>query len=169
MLYIRRAAAKDAQTIAVIQAESWRQAYREILPPQSLEKLGSPSYWLEYWQKELKASTAEHYIALEGDQAVGFFSLGEPEEEDREPGNRELRSIYFAPDHWRKGYGTQCMSFILSNVVEAGYRKLILWALKGNLIGSSFYTKLGFLQDGRERKVKPDLPVTEVCFYKLLG
>lgn len=79
------------------------------------------------------------------------------------------RSIYFAPDHWRKGYGTQCMSFILSNVVEAGYRKLILWALKGNLIGSSFYTKLGFLQDGRERKVKPDLPVTEVCFYKLLG
>ena len=169
MLYIRRATAQDAQTIAAIQGEAWRQAYRELLPPESLEKLGSTEYWLEYWEKELKAPQADHYIALEGFQAVGFFSLGEPRDEDREEGSRELLLIYFAPDHWRKGYGTQCMSFILSNVREGGYQKLVLWALKGNLIGVSFYTKLGFLQDGRERQVLPDSPVTEVRFYKTLS
>ena len=98
MLYIRRATAQDAQTIAAIQGEAWRQAYRELLPPESLEKLGSTEYWLEYWEKELKAPQADHYIALEGFQAVGFFSLGEPRDEDREEGSRELLLIKMRND-----------------------------------------------------------------------
>ena len=170
MLLIREAVPEDAEAIAAIHADSWAEAYKDIVPPAQLAIRGSREYRLDSWKRKLAEpeGDAQHFIALEAVGPVGYFTLSAPREEDVPPLTRELHAIYFSPQHWHRGFGTQCMSFIFNHLREQGYRYLSLWAFEENQNAAAFYRKLGFASDGARRPVASDSPILEIRFIREL-
>lgn len=168
MLLIREATPGDAGAIAAIHADSWSEAYKDIVPPAQLALRGSREYRLDFWKRELAAPAAQHFVALEAFGPVGYFSLAVPRDDDLPPGTCELHAIYFSPQHWRRGYGTQCMSFIFNHLQELGCERISLWAFKENFSAAAFYRKLGFATDGAEQTVAPDSDILEIRFIREL-
>lgn len=163
MLYIRPARQEDQEVIAQIHVEAWLAAYRKIVPPKDLAR-GNLAARMDFWGKELSKARHGHFIALEQGGPVGFFSLETAQDPDLPAGTLELAAIYFSSGQWRKGYGTQCMSYILSHARENGYRHIALWVLEENRSARAFYEKIGFCPDGTSRPVGPDSPVREVRY-----
>lgn len=167
MLFIRKADQEDLEEIAQVHADAWQAAYRNLLSPKDLT-YGSLEKQRTRWKEKLAAEEHGHYVATEQGSIVGFFTLQEPKEADLPPGTLEVKAIYFAPNQWRKGYGTQCMSFILEKVREAEYKNISLWMLKDNDNAGAFYKKLGFVADGRQRPVAPDSTALEARYILAL-
>ena len=168
MLLIREAVPGDAEAIAAIHADSWSEAYKDIVPPAQLALRGSREYRLDSWKKKLAEPDGRHFVALEPFGPVGYFTLAAPKEAGVPPDTWELHAIYFAPQHWRRGYGTQCMSLIFNHLREQGFRYLSLWVFQENQRAAAFYRKLGFSPDGAERPVAPDSDILEVRFLREL-
>ena len=163
MLYIRLAEPGDQEEIAQIHAEAWLTAYKDILPPQDLAR-GSLEARRKLWAGLLAQPGHRHYIALEQGTPVGFFSLIQPTDPDLPPGALEVKAIYFSSRHWRKGYGTQCMSFILSHAKTQGSSCIILWVLEANTRARTFYQKAGMTPDGARKPVSPGSAVDEIRY-----
>ncbi len=168
-MFIRKATPEDTQDLAAIHAESWRSAYKDIVPADQLALRGSYQYRLNFWKKELRSPKNEHFLAMESLEPVGYFSLGNPRDNDLAPDTWELIAIYFLPQHWHRGYGTQCISFIMAHVREKGAKQLSLWVFEENQNARSFYQKLGFVPDGARKKVAPDSPVWEIRLVRTCG
>ena len=168
MLFIRKATPDDTQQLAAIHAEAWRAAYKDIVPADQLALRGSYAYRLDFWKKELRKPHNEHFLAMEPFGPVGYFSLGAPRDDDMPPGTLELIAIYFLPQHWRRGYGTQCMSFVLNHCQEKEAKQVSLWVFEENQNARSFYRKLGFEPDGAKKTVAPDSPVWEIRLVRKL-
>ena len=83
-------------------------------------------------------------------------------------GRLEELSALARADSRRRGYGTQCMSFIFNHLREQGFRYLSLWVFQENQRAAAFYRKLGFSPDGAERPVAPDSDILEVRFLREL-
>ena len=99
---------------------------------------------------------------------MGYFSLRAPGDAGLPDDTCELHAIYFSPQHWRRGYGTQCMSFIFNHLQEQGYRAVSLWVFQESHSGAAFYRKLGFVPDGATRPVAPDSDIQMVRFRREL-
>lgn len=56
-----------------------------------------------------------------------------------------LYNLQISPvKHRRKGYGTQLLTYVLSDLKEKGYKKVRLYVTNNNLPALALYTKLGF-------------------------
>jgi ribosomal protein S18 acetylase RimI-like enzyme len=61
-------------------------------------------------------------------------------------------AIYVLSEYYSSGVGFQLMSESLKKLNE--YNKIIVWVLKDNERAISFYEKLGFKFDGKEKTLK---------------
>lgn len=167
MLHIRKAELEDLEEIAQVHAESWLNAYREVFCAQDLAR-GSLEARRQQWRRQLAQPDHGHYVASEQGEIVGFFTLVPARDPDLPPETLELEAIYFAPAQSRKGFGTQCMSFILELARRQGWRHLALWTLEQNRQSRGFYHKIGFHPDGQQRPVGPGCNVPEVRYVLAL-
>ncbi len=60
----------------------------------------------------------------------------------------ELYAIYLHPDWWSAGVGRALTETVLTTLREAGYRRVVLWTLTGNVRARRFYERAGFTPDG---------------------
>lgn len=67
--------------------------------------------------------------------------------------------------NWGRGYGTKMMEKVLSDIKEAGYKKVMLWVFTENDRARRFYEARGFITHG---KVKPCFEAQEICYEKNL-
>ena len=75
----------------------------------------------------------------------------------------EIICIHSLPDNWRKGFGGQMMDRILSDISQAGFKKVVLWVFTENSRARAFYEAKGFQPTD---KIKPVLGTTEICYEK---
>ncbi|HEX2300508.1 MAG TPA: GNAT family N-acetyltransferase, partial [Pseudonocardiaceae bacterium] len=71
---VRAATAEDVGTLTALHRSIWRVAYRELLPPETLDTLDSPGV-RQAWA-ETVAGGATVLLATEGDEPVGFVVAG---------------------------------------------------------------------------------------------
>ncbi len=160
MLYIRKAEPEDLEEIAQVHTDAWLAAYKHIFSARDLAR-GSLDARRSQWRERLAQKEHGHYVAAEQGDIVGFFTLAQPQDKDLPEGTLELEAIYFSPAQWRKGYGTQCLSFIMSQAREGGKTHISLWVLRDNHSAAAFYEKIGFYSDGCQRPVGPGSEVLE--------
>lgn len=141
-LAIRAVTVLDAERLAYVHGECWKQSYRGLLSnelidakeermrniyPQALGNPGSASYWLATWDGEI----------------VGFVvaeALG--------PGHERpltLTSLYVLANYQGRGIGTKLLNHAI------GTAPCLLWVLEGSK-AASFYHRHGFEFDGAEEK-----------------
>jgi ribosomal protein S18 acetylase RimI-like enzyme len=147
-MMIRTARADDARQIAHIHVETWRTAYRGLIPDAVLDKL-EVERRAAFWQERLLSARGAVFVAEEGADVTGFCDLvpSRDKEADAE-GVAEIAAIYVLPRHWRKGAGRALCESAVAEARRRGYKSVTLWVLASNEGAKAFYEAMGFSLDG---------------------
>lgn len=128
--------------ISKIYADSWRVAYKGMVPAEYLKNL-KDDFWTDNFKKWIQDNVVKVKIIYLDDKAVGAAAYGKSRDE-KYLDYAEIWSFYLLPEHFRKGLGTALMKSVIREVCEEGYDKCYLWVLDQNKNARTFYEKLGF-------------------------
>lgn len=147
---IRTATAVDAHDFAYILCESWKAAYKDIIPPDVMEQNTNIEKRESMFSTIMKSDTAKYYIAYDGEKPCGICSTGSARDDDM-PECGEIVAIYTLPEYWGKGVGKSLMEAALDGLRKQGFTHFLLWVLEKNLRARRFYEKCGFSPDGTKK------------------
>ncbi len=166
---IRPATVDDASALARVHVDSWRAAYRGLVPESRLQ--GFDYHWrTERFRQSLATEAEETYVALVDEQIVGFLTIGAARDWDVDRQRTgEIWGIYLAPTHWRQGIGRQLADEAETMLRSRGYQDIILWVLEGNHAARRFYEALGFRLDGESKLVDLGAPLKAVRYRKTIS
>ena len=132
----------DLFAVSQVYRESWRAAYRGMLPQEYLDSIPAGK-WVPY----LEQAGRESLIMLDGDKIIGTTSYCA----SRVPelaGWGEIISIYLLPEYWGRCCGKLLFSAVVEQLENMGYQNLFLWVLEGNQRARAFYERMGFRPGG---------------------
>jgi GNAT superfamily N-acetyltransferase len=161
---IREAVRADAEAIARVHVDSWRGAYRGLLPDEVLANL-SVERRRRGWESFLGDDASRVLVAEEDGRIVGFASVGPCAEE---PDAAELFAIYLDPGYWDRGLGRGLMERAVEAMSGLGHTEAILWVLAANERARRFYEAAGWRTDGGEKTEEIGEPVSEVRYRRPL-
>lgn len=165
---IRRATPEDAPALARVQVDSWRVAYRGLVPDSHLDGLDCDRR-SQRFRESLAAGSEETHLAEREGEVLGFLTLGACRDSDVDPQTTgEIWGIYLAPQHWRKGIGRALCQHGEQFLRSRGYTQAALWVFEGNPRARRFYEAMGFEPDGASRVLNPGAPLTAIRYRKPL-
>lgn len=144
---VRSAQLPDASAIAHIHVMSWRQAYSGYISDEYLDHL-SVADKEAMWSDVLLMDDTTVFIAENG-RALGFASVGPARDEDAEPGDLQLFTMYLDPEAWGLGVAKQLMRHVDSLLTNGA--SMTLWVFEKNDRARHFYERHGFTHDSVER------------------
>ena len=152
-MQIRVATPDDAGAIAALKVRAWRAAYAGILPPERLDTLEVDAE-AEAWREHVEAPPAEErlWLAVDGDDLVGYARTGPCEDVDATPELGEVHGLYAAPERIGTGVGRALLDHAAADLAARGYRTLVLWQFVGNERAAAFYERAGLRPDGTRRR-----------------
>lgn len=133
----------DLYAVSRIYEESWKVAYRGIMPDAYLQAL-VPGRWVPLLQQERRSTL----LVLDGGKMVGTASYG-PSRWKKWPDYGEIFSIYLLPTYTGQGYGTALLQTVLAQLTRASYQDILLWVLESNEAARRFYETFGFRTNGK--------------------
>ena len=138
---VRPAEIGDAAAIAAVHVETWRTAYRGLLPDDFLASLDQAGYG-ERWKRTLADGSGRIFVAEDQGRIVGFASGGrERASEDGFSG--ELYAIYVFEEAQGRGHGRRLVQAVVQALREKGLPDMIVWVLRDNQPARHFYEQLG--------------------------
>lgn len=155
---IRAAAPADADAIARVHVQSWRETYRGLIPDNLLDGM-TDSAALERRRAMWSALVARPdpvQVAIEGGQVVAFASGGAPQDH---PGyDAELHTLYSLRAAQGQGTGRALLRGVAGALRAGGARNLALWVLDSNPTRNWYVRQgareAGEKQDGALREVR---------------
>ncbi len=152
MVELRDATPADARAIATVLVQSWRAAYRGLLPDDVLAGLSAHDRERQ-WSEVLtgRPSRTGAVVAVVHDAIVGFAATGPPliPDDRADPTLGDLYALYLTPDVWRRGIGTQLHAAALDRLRSGGFSHAGLWVLDTNERALGFYISRGWTDSGR--------------------
>jgi len=140
---IRLATPRDAQGIARVHVESWRDAYAGIIPDHAL--LGMDVRREAARQRHALGLRRADGLALVSEQmGVGIVAYAEAGRARATglPYDSELYTLYVLPGHHGEGHGGALLGAAFARLARAGFRSTIVWVLAENP-ARFFYTAMG--------------------------
>ena len=152
-------AADDPYAVSRVYEESWRCAYRGLVPQEYLDAIPKG-----HWVPLLEQPGLDFLVAVEKGEIVGVSSICA----SRFPqyaGCGEVQSLYLLPDAMGKGCGRALLAAALRELAGRGCREVILWVLEGNRRARRFYERAGFAPTGEAlADTVGGRPVRELCY-----
>lgn len=148
-IHLRAATLADAPAIARLHVASWRQAYRDLAPPNVFEAMDEPLR-LRRWSAMLARPQVEQavLVAQVGGRLAGLGMAASPSQAAF--GARgEVRSLYLDPEFKRMGLGRRLMGGLAEQIGAWGYGGAALGVVVGNDPALAFYDALGGRAAGR--------------------
>lgn len=133
----------DRNAISHVYEESWKAAYKGIVPQSYLESIESGR-----WAKALDNPEWHSLIMLDGDRIVGTSAYCASRFEDMKDFG-EIISIYFLPEYFGRGYGKKLLQAAINGLSQMGYTDIFLWVLEDNIRARRFYEHYGFVASGK--------------------
>lgn len=165
---IRKGSEHDAARIAEIQVETWRAAYRGLVPDDYLATL-DPVRRAIVWKELLSTPGQTFFVAMRDSRIVGFCDLVPSRDPAAPPEIAEIAAIYVEPSAWRTGAGRGLVAAAVELATEHGFQLLTLWVLSSNKRARLFYESLGFSPDGAEKtKERPGFQLHEIRYRRAL-
>jgi ribosomal protein S18 acetylase RimI-like enzyme len=166
---LRRATGADAPAVAAMHIRAWQVAYRGIVPDAHLEGLDVATRAARYDFDSAAPGVPETWIAVDGDDIVGFVAVAPSRDEDL-PGLGEVCAIYVDPDRWRSGAGSALLAQAEVLLGDAGVDEAHLWVLEDNARARRFYERAGWALDGARKVVEiGGKPLAEVRYRKAVA
>jgi GNAT superfamily N-acetyltransferase len=166
---IRIATAADAAAIAAVHVDSWRGAYRGLLPDAVLDGLDVQRRTVG-WARLLGDPAPRSVVLVAENSAgrvTGFVHLVPTRDDDGGDSTGEITSIYARPSGWGTGTGQALMAAAVDAARAAGFTALTLWVLRDNDRARRFYEMAGWHPDGGTKDdVMAGALVTEVRYRR---
>ena len=148
---IRRATGADAETVARLHVESWKVAYRGIMPDDVIARTDL-AFRTGFW-KERIADQEWPVLLLEADErAVAFCHMIPTKDSDDDAARvGHITSIHVLPQQRGLGFGRALIDHVRDEFRRRGFRELTLWVLEQNWDARRFYEQHGFRADSGRR------------------
>jgi GNAT superfamily N-acetyltransferase len=144
-IVIRPARAGDAEAIARVRVDSWRETYHGMIPQGYLDAMKLEES-RALWEKVLTAgSTAVSVFVAEcGAEIVGFGS-GNMLAEPKHGFDAELSAVYVRREFQRAGIGRRLVAETAAALSQRdrGASGLIVWVIAGNKGARAFFERMG--------------------------
>ena len=161
---IRKVKQGDADTLAYIQTESWKAAFKEIIDDAMLEKCTNIDKARAMYQRLLDENMGNGYL-LTVDNKPHCIAYWDKARDPELTGKAELICIHSLPNNWHKGFGSKMMDMILEDIKKSGYSEVVLWVFRDNLRARAFYEAKGFVLND---VTKEAFDTEEVLYSKML-
>lgn len=163
-VHIRKVKQGDADTLAYIQTESWKAAFKGIVDDKMLEKCTNIDKARIMYQRLLDENEGNGYL-LSVDGKPHCIAYWDKARDLELASKAELICIHSLPNNWHKGFGSKMMDMVLEDIKSSGYSEVVLWVFRDNLRARAFYEKNGFVLSG---VTKPAFDTEEVLYSKFL-
>jgi ribosomal protein S18 acetylase RimI-like enzyme len=163
-LRIRPARLADAEAIARVHVQAWRETYRGLVPDSVLAGL-SVEGRVRAWSDMIGAGDAAPavFVAEQDGTIVGFASarlMHDP----LLATDGEVTSIYLLDVCKRRGIGRLLFRQIVAWLRERDCTSLGLWVLDTNEVARAFYAALGGRTGPRKSGVRKDVTLHEIAY-----
>jgi RimJ/RimL family protein N-acetyltransferase len=166
---LRRAAPPDVPTLARLHVDSWRAAYRDIVPASFLERFTYAAR-RQAFHAGLEERSEETYLVERDGEALGLLTLGPCRDDDLDQRTTgEIWGIYLQPSHWRQGAGRFACHEAECLLRSRGCATVVLWVLAANRAARRFYEAMGFAADGAAKEIRIGAPLQAVRYRKSLA
>jgi GNAT superfamily N-acetyltransferase len=162
---VRLGTPADAEAIAVVHVDSWRAAYRGIVPDAILDGL-SLERRAAGWRGTMdRAGDERVWVVERGGRVIGFAATGPARDDDVAAGTGEVAAIYLDPAAWSTGVGRQVFAAAVDDLRRRRFGRLVLWVLTANSRARRFYEAAGWQPDGTSRMLDFDgTPIEEIRY-----
>jgi L-amino acid N-acyltransferase YncA len=154
---VRPARPDDAAEIGRLQVDTWRTAYKTILPAPVLDGLSANDAGTT-WAAAIAAPPSSHHhvlVAQEQEWCVGFAAFGpadELEDGDPEPATTvSLAPILVEPRWGRRGHGSRLLAATVDHARADGMTRAVAWIPEADAATRAFLESAGWAQDGLVR------------------
>lgn len=159
---VRPARPDDAAEIARIQVDTWRTAYRLILPAPVLEGVSAADA-LPAWEAAITAPPSSRHhvlVAMEGEFRVGFVAFGPADAEPADEAGSDVldpaTTIAVAPilvePRWgRRGHGSRLLAATVDTARLDGITRAVAWVPEQDTASRDFLVSAGWAPDGLVR------------------
>ncbi len=141
-IIIRNVEEKDIPSVANIQTNGWKTAYKGIIDEAILNSMKEADKI-----ERLKGNYKKNgFIVAEiNNEVVGFCRYVDSNEFtlDMQDIDCEITALYVKPELKYNGIGTKLFQFVINEFKSKNKAKMILWCLKDNEPSKRFYTKMG--------------------------
>jgi ribosomal protein S18 acetylase RimI-like enzyme len=138
---IRAAALTDAAEIAALHVAVSEQTYRDLAPPETMQRLNL-AHRTARWTELLEKGERIALVAEGAGRIVGIGSAGATTVPEL-GGRGEILHLYVDPSHARAGIGRRLMRQLALALQSQGYSAIALGVVEGNQPAIDFYRKLG--------------------------
>jgi len=161
---IRRAIKEDGAEIANVHLNSWREAYRNLLPQDYLDQLPlSFRKRMNLWSQTAVMNDRALYVA-ENKLGIIGFSVFAPARDKNLNEHGELGAIYLLEKFKGQRIGAALLKMGMKQLLEWNYSKAYCWVLQNNPT-IKFYEKSGAVFNGMEKSDDiGGLKVKELCY-----
>ncbi len=132
----------DRLAISRIYEESWKFAYKDIIPESYLESIP-----VGCWASNIEKEGMNTLVLIEDGLFIGTSSYCKSRFLDFSDLG-EIVSIYFLPQYIGKGYGKLLLDAVIEELGQLGFDEIFLWVLEDNLRARKFYEKASFTPSG---------------------
>lgn len=153
---VRPASVADASAIGAVQSRSWRLAYADLLPADTLAALDAGALAEPWFRAVADPPSPRHrvLVAVADDVVVGFVAST----------GIEISALVVDPFHQRQGHGSRLLAACVDLLREDGARRIQTWAPQRDDALIGFLASAGIEPDGAHRTYQgPDgVQVTEL-------
>lgn len=139
--YIKRS--DDRLAISKVYEESWKYAYKNIVPQDYLDSIPEGQ-----WASHIEQEDRKNLVVVKDGKIIGTSGFGKSRMAEM-AGFGEIISIYFLPEYMGKGYGRLLLQAVVDELGKMGFDNVFLWVLEENQNARRFYEKCGFRQTER--------------------
>jgi ribosomal protein S18 acetylase RimI-like enzyme len=137
---IRKAEPRDADAIAEIHHEAWRNAYSGIIPHRSLTAMINRRR-AEWWTHAIRRAALILVVEI-GGKVAGYATLGRNRARELKQ-QGEIYELYLRPEYQGIGLGSRLFRAARDKLASHGLQGLVVWALEENAGALSFYAGRG--------------------------
>ena len=133
----------DRHSISKVYEESWKYAYKGIVPQDYLDSISEGQ-----WASHIEQAERKNLVMVKDGIIIGTSGFSRSRMAEMS-GFGEIISLYFLPEYMGKGYGRLLLQSAVSELKKMGFDKVFLWVLEENRNARHFYEKCGFVQTER--------------------
>ena len=131
---------EDRRAVSRVYEESWRDAYRGIIPQAYLDGIPEGKWAAE--RPEWRT-----LVCTDGGRIVGVSSVCASRLAQYDSWG-EIVSLYLLPAYVGKGHGRRLLEAAVGELNAMGFSDVFLWVLEENLRARRFYERSGFVRAG---------------------
>lgn len=143
----------DAEDLARVHVQAWRETYRGLLSPAFLARMSEPGFARRFARELTRPSAMVTLAAADRSGLIGYASGG-PSRRNIE-GEGEIALLYVLREAQGQGVGRDLLTRTARALKDAGARSLVISVMRDNAPARRFYEHLGGRPDEARQELGP--------------